>query len=172
MSRASRFVVNTLTVLLFLTYLPGTALGQVVTKAHVGDLIQEVEKGTDEFKKYLERKGENAREGISRTRGRRRAGGGTPSEAQKERITQEADDVWDAVKDLEKATDRLKRRFRRVDNYLDTRLQVEKVVDEGRRVNKLVVGGRYSSQAAKAWAALRVRINDLARVFRIKPLAI
>ena len=46
-----------------------SARAQVVvtgmTKPQVSDLIRKVEDGVDEFEKYLERRGENAREGIA-----------------------------------------------------------------------------------------------------------
>ena len=78
----------------------------------------------------------------------------------------------DAVNDLEKATDRLRRRFRRSDQYMETKLQVERVVDEGKEINQTVVRGGYGSEVARIWAALRTRINELARIYGVKPLAI
>jgi len=39
------------------------------------------------------------------------------------------------VNDLEKATDLPRRGFKRVKNNMDTRIQVEKIIDEGRELN-------------------------------------
>ncbi len=150
---------------------------QVMTKAQVGDLIKRVEDGVDEFKDYLERKGENAREAASTPqaqsrRGRRGRTSSTNTEAQKEVARDNKDELEDGVKDLEKATDRLRRRFKRSDQYMETKVQVERVVDKGKEVNQFVVRGNYGSEVARIWAALRTRINELARVYGVKPLAI
>ena len=160
---------SALFVLLLLVIVTPVA-GQSWTKAQVGDLIKTVEDRTDDFKEYLEDKGDEARSraagGESSSRRGRRA------EPDPERRAETKDDLEEAVEDLEKATDRLRRRFRRVDNYVDTRAQVDNVVDEAREINKIVAGGRYAAEMSKAWAALRVSINDLARVFGITPLAL
>ena len=44
---------------------PGSLFGQPLVKAQVANLIANVENGVDEFKKYLERRGENARSTAS-----------------------------------------------------------------------------------------------------------
>ena len=41
------------------------AAGQMMAKAQVANLIVRVENGVDEFRDYLERRGENARSGAS-----------------------------------------------------------------------------------------------------------
>jgi len=154
-----------------------STFAQVLTKAQVSEKIKQVEDLTDDFKKYLERKGENSRTRASspesqERRGRRSASVGEPTDDQKARLQSGADELEDAVKDLEKATDRLRLRFRRVQNYLDTRNQVEKVVEEGRKINQLVVRGNYGAEAAKVWAALRAAINDLARIYGVTPMSV
>lgn len=149
---------------------------QVLTKTQVSEKIKKIEDGTDEFIKYLERKGDSAlarASSISQERRRRRSESvGTPTEAQKARATAGKDELEDVVKDLEKATDRLRRRFKRVKNYMDTRKQVEKVVDEGRELNQLVLRGNYGSEVARVWATLRAAINDLARIYGVTPMAV
>jgi hypothetical protein len=150
---------------------------QVLTKPQVSEKIKKVEDGTDEFIDYLERKGDSARtrasspEGQERRR-RRQESVGTPTEAQKGRAEAGKDELEDAVKDLEKATDRLRRRFKRVQNYLDTRNQVENVLDQGREINQLVLRGNYGSEVARVWATLRLAINDLARIYGLTPMAV
>ena len=153
------------------------AFSQVMTKAQVGELIKRVEDGVDEFKDYLERKGENARERAGEPqaqsrRGRRGRGSSSDTEAREEVARESKDELEEGVEDLEKATDRLRRRFKRADQYLETKLQVENVVDEGKKVNQFVVRGNYGSEVARIWAALRTRINELARIYGVKSLAI
>ena len=129
------------------------------------------------FIEYLERKGDDARarasspEGQQR-RSRRQQQTGTPTDSQRARAEEGKDNLEDAVEDLEKATDRLRRRFKRTKNYMDTRNQVENVVDEGRELNQMVVRGNYGTEVAKIWAALRVAINDLARIYNVTPMAV
>lgn len=156
---------------------PNLVPAQALTKAQVSEKIKQVEGATDDFKEYLDRKGENARSRASspesqERRLRRSESVGEPTEAQKARIQSGANELEDAVEDLENATDRLRRRFRRVQNYLDTRNQVEKVVEEGRRINQLVVRGNYGAEAARVWAVLRTAINDLARIYRVTPMSV
>lgn len=153
------------------------AFTQVLTKAQVSEKIKNVEDGTDEFIEYLEKKGDTARaraaspEGQERAR-RRQESVGAPTESQKARAQAGRDELEEAVEDLEKATDRLRRRFKRVQNYLDTRNQVENVLDKGREINQLVIRGNYGSEVARVWATLRVAINDLARIYGLTPMSV
>ena len=155
----------------------GPAFGQVLTKAQVSEKIKNVENGTDEFIEYLENKGDSARDRASSLEGqdrrkRRQESIGTPTESQIDRARAGKDDLEEAVEDLEKATDRLRRRFKRVSNYMDTRNQVENVLDQGREINQLVLRGNYGSEVARVWAALRAAINDLARIYGLTPMAV
>ena len=158
--------------------IPAAAAAQAVTKAQVGDLIRKVEDGVDEFEKYLERRGDNARTAASTApeqgRGRRRRGNPSEAttEARKAQARQGGDELEEALDDLDGSTNRLRRRFRRVENYMQTKAQVESVVDDGRKINQLMVRGSYRGEAQKVWAVLRVAINDLARVYGVAPLAV
>ena len=133
--RSIRRMVTVIALALLIT----PTFSQVVTKAQVGERIKRVEDGVDEFKKYLERRGEDARERSSSPptqsrRGRRGSTSSTNTDARKERARENKDELEDGVNDLEKATDRLRRRFKRSDKYMETKLQVERVVDEGKKV--------------------------------------
>lgn len=127
-------------------------LSQPLTKAHVGGVIQNV----DEFEDYLKRRGDDARDrtNTAREQGaeprserrRGRAQRGTSSQSPEDRqaaVDKGSDELEDAVSDLEGATDRLRRRFRRVGNYLDTKTQVDNVIDEARELNQVVARGQY-----------------------------
>lgn len=97
----------------------------VVTKAQVSDLIRNVEEGVDEFEKYLKRRGDNAKDrasaGESR-RGRRGNRSAAATESRRERAQEGADELEDALDDLDRSTNRLRRRFRRASNYMETLL--------------------------------------------------
>ncbi len=46
---------------------PALRAQPVVTKAHVAELIVKVENGVDDFRKYLEQRGENAKDAAAST---------------------------------------------------------------------------------------------------------
>lgn len=151
------------------------AFAQTMTKALVADKIRRVEDGVDEFRKYLERRGDNARNASSTAQqgGRasgRRSTGNTPART----ATAQAgkDELDDALGDLNSSTNRLKRKFDATDKWIETKSQVERVVDDGRRINQVVARGKYGSDVAKLWATLRNNINDLARAYNVAPLGV
>ena len=47
---------------------------------------------------------------------------------------------------------------------------MQQVMDDGRRINQVMVKGNYGSQAEKYWGVLRNNINDLARCYGITPM--
>jgi len=71
-----------------------------------------------------------------------------------------------------RSTNRLRRKFDATDKWIETKGQVESVVEDGRKINQVVARGNYGAEAAKLWAALRTGINDLARAYGVQPLAI
>jgi hypothetical protein len=148
------------------------ASAQPMAKAQVADLIKRVENGVDEFRNYLEKRGENASDAKSnaQTSGRRRGQGATDD--QKARANAKKDALDDALGDLNKSTNRLRRKFDATDKWIETKSQVEKVVDDGRKINQVVARGNYGADAAKLWATLRAGINDLARAYGVQPLAV
>ena len=74
--------------------------------------------------------------------------------------------------DLNRSTNRLRRKFDPTDKWMETKAQVEKVVDDGRKINQVVARGSYGPEAARLWAVLRTSINDLARAYGVAPMAI
>jgi hypothetical protein len=72
--------------------------------------------------------------------------------------------------DLNRTTNRLRRKFDPTSNYLETKAQTEQVMDSARRVNQVMTKGNYGGQAEKYWAALRANINDLARCYNLTPM--
>jgi hypothetical protein len=145
------------------------------TKAQVGDRIRKVEDGVDEFRKYLENRGEDARNRAdsAKSSGATRRRGGSSSantDAKADRANQAKDDLEDAMDDLNRTTNRLRRKFDPTSNYLETKAQMDQVMDSARRVNQAMTRGNYGTQPAKYWAALRANINDLARCYNLTPL--
>jgi hypothetical protein len=145
------------------------------TKAQVGDRIRKVEDGVDEFQKYLENRGEDAKNRADSAQSsgatRRRQGSNSANtDARANQARQTKDDLEDAMDDLNRTTNRLRRKFDPTSNYLETKAQMEQVMDSARRVNQVMTKGNYGSQAEKYWAALRANINDLARCYNLTPM--
>jgi len=146
---------------------------QPLTKAMVGDKIRRVEDGVDQFRKYLDQRGENARAAASSPQGQAHQGRRrTATESQKATATAKKDELDDALGDLNRSTNRLRRKFDPTDKWQETRVQVERVLDDGRRINQAVARGNYGSEVARLWAALRNNINDLARAYGLTPLGV
>ena len=142
------------------------------TKAQVGDRIRKVEDGVDEFRKWAEQRGDSAKSNAqsAQASGRTRRSGKTPNDAQKQTAQQTKDDLNDSLSDLDRSTNRLRRKFDPGDNWMETKAQMQQVMDDGRKINQVLVRGNYGSQAEKYWAALRNNINDLARCYGISPM--
>jgi hypothetical protein len=147
------------------------ASAQVMAKAQVANLISKVENGVDEFRNYLEKRGENAHDASSAAQasGRKKR---QATEGQKANASSKKDALDDALGDLNRSTNRLRRKFDPTDKWMETKSQVEKVVDDGRKINQVVARGSYGPDAARLWAVLRTGINDLARAYGVPPMAI
>ena len=101
-----------------------------------------------------------------RTRGR------TASESQKEAAREKKDELEDALDDLNRSTNRLRRQFDPTDKWMETRPQVERVLEDGREINQVMVRGKYGTDAERYWGLLRTALNDLARAYNLTPLAL
>jgi hypothetical protein len=150
------------------------ANGQTLPKAAVGEKIRKVEDGVDQFRKYLEKRGDNARSTAAspqaQSRQGKRRGGATAS--QQANAGAKKDELDDALGELNRSTNRLRRKFDPTDKWMETRPQVERMLDDGRRINQAVARGSYGSEAARLWAALRNNMNDLARAYGLTPLGV
>ena len=154
-----------------------TAHGQTTsfTKTQVADRIRKVEDGVDQFRKYLENRGEDAKSRADSTQSsgattRRQRSNSANTQAQGNQAKQTKDDLESAMDDLDRTTNRLRRKFDSSSNYLETKVQMEQVMDSARRVNQVMVKGNYGTQAERYWAALRTNINDLARCYNLTPM--
>ena len=149
-----------------------TAFAQVMAKAQVANLITKVENGVDEFRDYLKRRGENAKDTASTAQAQGRTTRRQASDAQKANATAKKDELDNALGDLNRSTNRLRRKFDPTDKWMETKGEVQRVVDDGRKINQAVARGNYGAEAARLWAVLRGGINDLARAYGIAPLPV
>ena len=145
---------------------------QVFTKPQVADRIRKVEDGVDEFRKWSEKRVEEGRPQAKEGQGSGRAKGRNATESQKENAREKKDELDDALGDLNGSTNRLRRKFDATDRWLETKAQVENVLDDARKINQVLTRGKYGSQAERYWSVLRANINDLARCYDLKPLAV
>ena len=153
--------------------LSGSALAQAVfTKIQVADRIKKVEDGVDEFRKWADNRAEQGqdRAQAGKTTGRTR--GRTATEGQKEVARDKADELDNALGDLNRSTNRLRRQFDPIDKWMETRSEVERVLDDARKINQVMVRGKYGTQAERYWGVLRTAINDLARCYNLTPLGV
>ncbi len=145
------------------------------TKAYVGDRIRKVEDGVDEFRKWAENRGEDAKSRAQsvRSSGRTLRRSGTNSanaQARKDQAKNTIDELDDALSALNRSTNRLRRKFNATETWMETKSQVERVMEDARRINQVMVRGNYGTQAEKYWAVLRTGINELARTYGVLPL--
>jgi hypothetical protein len=167
-----RTTVVTLCIVMLIGLSPNTATAQPMAKAQVANLITKVENGVDEFRNYLEKRGENASDAKStaESSGRRKGQGAT--ENQKAKANSKKDALDDALGNLNKSTNKLRRKFDATDKWIETKGQVQSVVDDAKKINQVVARGNYGAEAARIWTALRAGINDLARAYGVTPLAV
>ena len=55
---------------------------------------------------------------------------------------------------------------------METKVQVDAVMDDGRKINQVLARGKYGAEAARLWGVLRSGINDLARAYGLQPMAL
>jgi hypothetical protein len=153
--------------------LSGILFAQVVfTKVQVADRIRKVEDGVDEFRKWAENRAEQGKNTAQTAKASGRTRGRTASESQKSAAREKTDELDDALGDLNRSTNRLRRKFDPTDKWMETRPQVENVLDDARKINQTMVRGKYGTQAERYWGVLRSQINDLARCYNLTPLGV
>ena len=151
----------------------GVVFAQVVfTKPQVADRIRKVEDGVDEFRKWAENRGEQGKSTAEAAKASGRTRGRTATESQKAVANDKKDELDDALGDLNRSTNRLRRKFDPLDKWIETRPEVERVLDDARKINQVMVRGKYGTQAERYWGVLRTAVNDLARVYNLTPLGV
>ena len=86
------------------------------TKVQIGEKIRKVEDGVDEFRKWAENRGEQGKNSAEAAKAAGRTRGRTATEGQKEVAKDKKDDLENALDDLNKSTNRLKRKFEPTDS--------------------------------------------------------
>jgi chaperonin cofactor prefoldin len=158
---------------LFCLAVSGIAFAQLAfTKAQVADRIRKVEDGVDEFRKWSENRAEQGKSTTQAAKSSGRTRGRTATESQKEVANEKKDELDNALGDLNRSTNRLRRKFDPLDKWIETRPQVESVMDDARKINQVMVRGKYGTQAERYWSVLRASINDLARCYNVTPLGV
>ena len=144
---------------------------QLMPKPQVANLIKNVEKGVDDFRNYLEKRGDKAGDNASAAQasGRKKK---QATDNQKAAANNKKDALDDALGELNRSTNRLRRKFDPLDKWIETKTEVERVVEDGRKINQVLTRGSYGAEAARVWAVLRGGINDLARAYGVPPMAI
>jgi hypothetical protein len=148
------------------------------TKAYVADRIRKVEDGLDEFRDWAEKRGEEAKgraesaKSSGKTPRRTRTASSDTQAARTDQAKNTKDDLNDALGDMNRSTNRLRRKFDATDTWMETKVQVEAVMDDARRVNQVMTKGNYGSQAERYWGVLRTAVNDLARTYGVAPLGV
>jgi hypothetical protein len=151
----------------------GLAFAQLAfTKAQVADRIRKVEDGVDEFRKWAENRAENGQSTAQAAKASGRTRSRTATESQKSVAREKTDELDDALGDLNRSTNRLRRKFDPTDKWMETRPQVETVLDDARKINQVMVRGKYGTQAERYWGVLRTAVNDLARCYNLTPLGV
>ena len=122
--------------------LSGLASAQLpFTKAQVADRIRKVEDGVDEFRKWAENRAENGQSTAQAAKASGRTRGRTATESQKQVAGEKKDELDDALGDLNRSTNRLRRKFDPTDKWMETRPQVESVLDDARKINQVRAHG-------------------------------
>src|SRR5215467_15727201 len=93
------------------------------TKGQVADRIRKVEDGVDEFQKYLNNRGEDAKNRAASAQSsgattRRQSANSGDTGTRRNQAKQTKDDLEDAMDDLDRSTNRLRRKFDPTSNYL------------------------------------------------------
>lgn len=114
-----------------------------IAKAQVDRIIKNVEQRTDVFVKQFDKSLDN-----SRLNGTRRE-----------------DNLNQRARDLESATDELRREFDRRDRWDENRDEVSKCINIASDINVAMRNRRFNRATENNWANVRSELNELARVY-------
>jgi uncharacterized phage infection (PIP) family protein YhgE len=137
-------------------HFPG--LSNVNKRPQVANRIRKVEDGVDEFQKYLNNRGEDAKNGAASAQSSgatalRQSADSANTGTRRNQAKQTKDDLEDAMDDLNRSTNRLRRKFDSTPNYLETKV-LKGITTAGRAL----------------LAALRTNIKVLARCYNLPPM--
>lgn len=119
------------------------ARGLTASKQQIENLFERIEEKTDHFSNRL-----------NKSLDRSRLDGGKTE-----------DRIADRAKDLENASDELRREFDFNDTKGETRQNVRKVLSAAVAVNRIMNRRNFSRLAETSWVNLRAELNTLARIY-------
>lgn len=122
---------------------PRAARGRDYTKADVERIIKRVEDRSDKFKKEFDR-------ALDRSRLNN---------------TNREDQLNQYAKDLEKATDELRREFDRRDRWIENKEEVHRCLSLASKIDVAMRRRRLGPKVESTWSALRYELNTLAQVY-------
>jgi archaellum component FlaC len=127
---------------------PRSTLIRGYTQQQVEQLLERIEERTDRFSNQLNK-------ALDRSRL-----DGTRSE----------DNIALRARDLENATDELRREFDHNDSRGENRPEAEKVMFSASVIERLMKARNFGGQAESTWAALRSELNILAKLYNLQPV--
>lgn len=117
-------------------------------KRAIENLIRRVENRTDNFVRQFDRALDN-----SRVDGTRRE-----------------DRLNDLARELERATNQLRREFDRSDSLRENRDEVERCISIASRIDRAISRGRIGNGVQNNWRNLRSELNALARAYNVRSI--
>ncbi len=124
---------------------PRRARGKVYTKAEVNKIINNVETRVDKFKKDFDKSLDNSRlNGSDRE-----------------------DNLNQRAKDLEKATDELRREFNKRDLWIENKDEVRKCLNIAEDINVAIKNRKLGGATESNWANVRYELNTLAKIYNL-----
>ena len=121
------------------------ARGRSYTKAQVNQVINRLETRVDNFVKNYDKS-------LDRSRLNN---------------TDREDWLNRRAKDLERATDELRREFDRHDNWAENREEVRRCLSIASDIDNNMRNNRYGSETESNWARVRYELNTLARIYNL-----
>lgn len=121
------------------------ARGKTYTKAQVNQVINRVEERVDNFVKHYDKSLDRSRlDGTERE-----------------------DWLMKRAKDLESATDELRREFDRRDTWAENRDEVRRCLNIAEDINKNMRARNYGANTESIWAKVRYELNTLAKIYNL-----
>lgn len=121
------------------------ARGKIYTKAEVERIIKRVEDRSDKFKREFDK-------ALDRSRLNN---------------TNREDQLNQYARDLERATDELRREFDRRDTWIENKEEVRRCLSAASKINGAMRNRRLGPKVESTWAALRFELNTLAQVYNL-----
>lgn len=119
------------------------ARGRVISQQQMEQLLERIEERSDAFSNQL-----------NKSLDRSRLDGGSTEDA-----------ITERVRELENATDELRREFDHNDTRGENRPEARNILNIATEVNRIMVRRNFSRQAENTWIRLRTELNALAGIY-------